>query len=457
MQTIVPFVKNIVLLVKDGQRIMDISIFGLGYVGTVCGVCLANNGHTIVGVDVSDHKIELINKGLPPIVEAGLATLISDVVSENKFSASKDHEQAVLSSDISIVCVGTPSRVDGSLDTRYLEQVCQQIGDALKKKEDYHLVVIRSTVLPGTVMGELLPLLEEFSGKKVGVDFGLAMNPEFLRESTAIEDFYDPEMTVIGEYDKKSGDILESIYEGIDSPVIRNTIEVAEMIKYTCNVWHATKVAFGNEIGTIAKNVGVDGREVMKIVCEDKKLNISSYYMRPGFAFGGSCLPKDVRALNHLSRQKGIKTPLINNLMHSNEIHVDNGFRMITGLGKKKIGFLGISFKAGTDDLRESPLVELVERLYGKGYDLKIYDKNVDYARLHGANKEYIENYIPHVANLLDQDIESVVEHSDVIILGNASEEFEPILEKANGSKKVVDLVGFMEDPSCDNRLGICW
>ncbi len=436
---------------------MDISIFGLGYVGTVCGVCLAKNGHNIVGVDVSDHKIQLINDGLPPIVEAGLTELIQQVVQEKKLSASKDHRSAVLDSDISIVCVGTPSRSDGSLDTQYLEQVCDQIGKALKDKDDYHLVVIRSTVLPGTVMGELLPILESASGKKVGVDFGLAMNPEFLRESTAIEDFYDPEMTVIGEFDKRSGDILESIYEGIDSPVMRNTIEIAEMIKYTCNVWHATKVAFGNEIGSISKEIGIDGREVMDIVCKDKKLNISSYYMRPGFAFGGSCLPKDVRALTHLGRQLGVKTPVISNLMHSNESHVDNGFKIVSAAGKKKIGFLGISFKAGTDDLRESPLVELVERLHGKGYEVKIYDKNVDYARLHGANKDYIENVIPHVAGLLEQDIEQVIDHAEVIVVGNSSEEFSNVVERANGSKVLVDLVGFMDKVSCEQHHGICW
>jgi len=440
-----------------GDRCVEISIFGLGYVGTVCGACLAKTGHNIVGVDVSDHKVELINEGRAPIVEAGLSELMAEVVAAKKLRASKDSRTAVLESEVSIVCVGTPSRSDGSLDTRYLEQVCQEIGNALKDKGDYHLVVIRSTILPGAVMEVLLPILESASGKKVGEDFGLAMNPEFLRESTAIADFYEPEMTVIGEYDKRSGDMLEKLYENIDAPIVRQTIEIAEMIKYTCNVWHATKVGFANEIGSIAKQVGVDGRTVMGIVCEDKKLNISSYYMKPGFAFGGSCLPKDVRALTHLGRHLDVELPILDSLMESNKSHINNGFKVISNIGKKKIGFLGISFKAGTDDLRESPLVELVEKLYGKGYDLKIYDENVDYARLHGANRDYIEYVIPHVSNLLDSDIEAVIDHAEIIVVGNASEEFKEVVEREHEDKIVVDLVGFMKGQSTELQTGICW
>ena len=440
-----------------GDRCVEISIFGLGYVGTVCGACLAKTGHNIVGIDVSDHKVELINEGRAPIVEAGLSELMAEVVAAKKLRASKDSRAAVLESEVSIVCVGTPSRSDGSLDTRYLEQVCQEIGAALKSKAEYHLVVIRSTILPGAVMDVLLPILESSSGKKVGDDFGLAMNPEFLRESTAIADFYEPEMTVIGEYDKRSGDMLEKLYENIDAPIVRQTIEVAEMIKYTCNVWHATKVGFANEIGSIAKQVGVDGRTVMGIVCEDKKLNISSYYMKPGFAFGGSCLPKDVRALTHLGRHLDVELPLLDSLMESNKSHINNGFKVIANIGKKKIGFLGISFKAGTDDLRESPLVELVEKLYGKGYDIKIYDENVDYARLHGANRDYIEYVIPHVSSLLDSDIEAVIDHAEIIVIGNASEEFKAIVEREYTDKVIVDLVGFMKGPSTERQNGICW
>ncbi|MAM86581.1 MAG: GDP-mannose dehydrogenase [unclassified Hahellaceae] len=436
---------------------MDISIFGLGYVGAVCSACLAHSGHRIIGVDVSQLKIDLVNSGRSPIVEHGLGELIAEGVTNGRLRASTDVRNAVLETSVSFVCVGTPSNANGSLATHYLEAVCRQIGEVLAEKEHYHLVVIRSTVLPGTVLDLVLPLLELCSGKKAGVDFGLAMNPEFLRESTAIEDFYQPEITVLGEFDQRSGDVLESIYDFLDTPIIRKTIPVAEMIKYTCNAWHATKVAFANEIGSVAKKLGVDGREVMTVVCQDKKLNISPYYMRPGFAFGGSCLPKDVRALTYLGRNKDLKLPLLESLLPSNSSHISSGFNIIEGTGKRRIGVLGISFKAGTDDLRESPVVELVEMLFGKGYDIKIYDKNVDYARVHGANKEYIETRIPHVSNMLMKSIEEVVDGSDVIVLGNASEEFRAIADSVDVSKQIIDLVGFMTKVSCSQKLGICW
>jgi GDP-mannose 6-dehydrogenase len=436
---------------------MDISIFGLGYVGAVCCACLAKSGHNITGVDVSTYKVDLINSGKSPIVEAGLGEMIAEGIEQSRLRATTDAKTAVASTDASFVCVGTPSKPNGSLGTQYLEQVCKDIGQAMREKDSYHLVVIRSTVLPGTVLKQVLPILEAASGKKAGEDFGLAMNPEFLRESTAIEDFYDPEITVIGEYDIRSGDVLESIYDNVEGPIFRKSIDVAEMIKYTCNAWHATKVSFANEIGSLAKSLTVDGREVMEVVCQDKKLNISPYYMKPGFAFGGSCLPKDLRALIYLSRTLDLKLPLLGSIMLSNENHIESGFNMITQSGRKKIGFLGISFKAGTDDLRESPMVELVEKLHGKGYDVKIYDKNVDYARVHGANKEYIETKIPHVSRMLMSNLEEVVDSSEILVIGNASDEFQAIVDNLCQTKKVIDLVGFMEQKSCDAKFGICW
>ena len=436
---------------------MDISIFGLGYVGAVCGACLAHSGHRIIGVDVSQLKVDLVNSGRSPIVEQGLGELIAEGVENRRLRASTDVKGAVLATSVSFICVGTPSNPNGSLATHYLETVCRDIAEVLAEKDSYHLVVIRSTVLPGTVMDLVLPILEKHSGKKAGRDFGLAMNPEFLRESTAIEDFYEPEITVLGEFDQRSGDILESIYDFLDTPIIRKSISVAEMIKYTCNAWHATKVAFANEIGSVAKKLGVDGREVMTVVCQDKKLNISPYYMKPGFAFGGSCLPKDVRALTYLGRNRDLKLPLLESLLPSNSSHISSGFNIIEGTGKRRIGVLGISFKAGTDDLRESPVVELVEMLFGKGYEIKIYDKNVDYARVHGANKEYIETRIPHVSNMLMKSIQEVVDGSDVIVLGNASEEFRAVAESLDVSKQIIDLVGFMTKVSCSQKLGICW
>ncbi|QCF26011.1 nucleotide sugar dehydrogenase [Hydrocarboniclastica marina] len=436
---------------------MDISIFGLGYVGAVCCACLAKNGHNVIGVDVSPYKVDLINQGKSPIVEAGLGELISEGVATSRLRATTEAREAVFNSDASFVCVGTPSKANGSLGTQYLVQVCEDIGYALRDKDAYHLVVIRSTVLPGTVTDIVLPILENTSGKKAGKDFGLAMNPEFLRESTAIEDFYEPEITVIGEYDQRSGDVLASIYAGLDGPLIRKPIEVAEMIKYTCNAWHATKVSFANEIGSLSKKLNVDGREVMDVICQDKKLNISAYYLKPGFAFGGSCLPKDLRALTYLSRSLDLKLPLLDSIISSNQTHIESGFNIIAESGRRKVGFLGISFKAGTDDLRESPMVELVEKLYGKGYDIKIYDKNVDYSRVHGANKAYIETKIPHVSRMLVSDLAAVVDTSDILVVGNASDEFRTVIDNLCQTKKVVDLVGFMQQKSCEAKLGICW
>lgn len=367
---------------------MRISIFGLGYVGAVCAGCLSARGHEVIGVDVSTTKIDLINRGKSPIVEPGLEPLLEQGIRTSRLSGTTDFKQAVLDSDVSFICVGTPSKKNGDLDLGYIESVCREIGYAIREKAGRHTVVVRSTVLPGTVKNVVIPIIEDCSGKKAGVDFGVGTNPEFLRESTAIKDYDFPPMTVIGELDAQTGDLLEEIYRELDAPIIRKSIEVAEMIKYTCNVWHAAKVTFANEIGNIAKAVGVDGREVMDVVCQDRKLNLSRYYMKPGFAFGGSCLPKDVRALTYRAGQLDVEHPMIGSIMRSNAYQVQKAFEIITAHGSRKVGLLGLSFKSGTDDLRESPLVELAEMLIGKGYELQIFDRNVEYARVHGANKE---------------------------------------------------------------------
>ncbi|MBM7059432.1 UDP-glucose/GDP-mannose dehydrogenase family protein [Pseudomonas sp. UL073] len=436
---------------------MRISIFGLGYVGAVCAGCLSVRGHQVIGVDISQVKIDLINSGRSPIVEPGLEPLLQQGIRSGNLSGTTDVKAAVRDTDLSLMCVGTPSKRNGDLALHFIESVCAEIGEALRDKAEWHTVVVRSTVLPGTVKKFVIPILEECSGKRAGVDFGVAVNPEFLRESTAISDYDHPPMTVIGELDSRSGDLLQSLYEELDAPIVRKSIEVAEMIKYTCNVWHATKVTFANEIGNIAKAVGVDGREVMDVVCQDHKLNLSKYYMRPGFAFGGSCLPKDVRALNYRATSLDVDTPLIGSLMRSNEAQVHKAFELISSYDKRKIGLLGLSFKAGTDDLRESPLVELAEMLIGKGYDLSIYDRNVEYARVHGANKEYIESKIPHVSSLLCADLDEVVSAADVIVLGNGDEQFRPLLQQALPGKRVLDLVGFMSGGSTGHFEGICW
>ncbi|WP_296219364.1 nucleotide sugar dehydrogenase [Pseudomonas sp. UBA2684] len=436
---------------------MRISIFGLGYVGAVCAGCLSARGHTVIGVDISASKIDLINQGKSPIVEPGLQALLQQGLSSGHLYGTTDVATAVRDTEVSFICVGTPSKKNGDLALDYIEGVCREIGFALRNKAERHTVVVRSTVLPGTVKNVVIPLLEDCSGKRAGIDFGVAVNPEFLRESTAIQDYDFPPMTVIGELDTASGDLLESIYSELDAPIIRKAIDVAEMIKYTCNVWHAAKVTFANEIGNIAKAVGVDGREVMDVICQDHKLNLSKYYMKPGFAFGGSCLPKDVRALAYRAGSLDVDAPLIGSLMRSNANQVQKAFDIISGYDKRKVALMGLSFKAGTDDLRESPLVELAELLIGKGFELSIYDSNVEYARVYGANKDYIESKIPHVSSLLDSDFDAVVDNAEIIVLGNADAHFAHLAQHALVGKHVVDLVGFMPTASRAGSEGICW
>ncbi|MDR0736860.1 MAG: UDP-glucose/GDP-mannose dehydrogenase family protein [Zoogloeaceae bacterium] len=434
------------------------SIFGLGYVGAVCAGCLSVRGHRVIGVDVSAAKVDLINRGKSPIVEPGLEELLREGLCAGRLRGTVDAVDAVADSEISFICVGTPSKKNGSLSVDYIESVCNEIGSALRNKAGYHTVVVRSTVLPGTVKNIVIPILEKSSGKRAGTDFGVAVNPEFLREGKAINDYDHPAITVIGELDQRSGDLLQALYEELDAHhIVRKSIEVAEMIKYTCNVWHAAKVTFANEIGNISKALGVDGREVMDVVCKDSRLNLSPYYMRPGFAFGGSCLPKDVRALNYRASSLDVPVPLIGSLMRSNEAQVRHALDIIANYEKRKVGLFGLSFKAGTDDLRESPLVELAEMLIGKGYALSIYDRNVEYARVFGANKEYIESKIPHVSSLLDNDFDRVVAHSEVIIIGNGDERFRKLVDAPPPGKHVVDLVGFMPHVSGDGCEGICW
>lgn len=436
---------------------MRISILGLGYVGAVCAACQADAGHEVIGVDVSAIKVDLTNQGRAPVVEPGLEEIMKRQVQTGRLRATSDTAEAIRESELTMICVGTPSRKNGSLDLRYIKKVCRVIGAELRHKSSYHSVVVRSTVLPGTLRKHVIPILEAASGKRAGVDFGVAVNPEFLRESTAIRDYLEPPMTVIGELDERSGDALASLYAGLPGPMIRRTIEVAEMVKYTCNTWHAAKITFANEIGAIAKAVGVDGRAVMEIVCADTKLNISSYYMKPGFAFGGSCLPKDVRALVHRAGQLDVEMPMIGSILRSNKAQVEKAVEMVAAFGKRRIGLLGLSFKSETDDLRESPLVDLAEALIGKGYELSIFDRNVDYARVHGANRDYINNHIPHVSALLNSDLEAVIEHAEVMIVGNRDAKFAEVLTRVNGSRPTLDLVGFMGGVSDGHTQGICW
>jgi|UPI00037AFFED GDP-mannose 6-dehydrogenase len=436
-----------------------ISVIGLGYVGVVSAACLAEEGCTVIGVDVSSTKVDLIAQGHSPIIEAGLADMLARQTANGKLTATQDVEYAIHHSDMSLVCVGTPSRDNGSLNLDYVKRVCEQIGMALKTSERPHSVVMRSTMLPGTMNDLVIPTLESSSGKKAGVDFGVCNNPEFLREGTAVYDFYHPPKTVIGEVDKHSGDQLAQLYEKLDAPLLRTDIATAEMVKYTDNVWHALKVGFANEIGNICKAVNVDSHKVMEIFCQDTKLNLSPYYMKPGFAFGGSCLPKDVRALTYKARSLDLDLPILNAVMNSNTLQIERAKHMIQSTGKKHVALLGLSFKAGTDDLRESPQVMLVEWLLGKGFDVSVFDSNVHLASLMGGNKEYILNHIPHIHRLLDTDIERVIDNAEVVVVGNSGEQFKTTLATLGEDKIVIDLVRILDSANDTEAQyqGICW
>ena len=437
---------------------MKISIFGLGYVGSVSAGCLANDGHDVIGVDPNPTKVDLINQGHTPVIEKDIGELIAAAVKAGRLMATTEVSVAVNRSQISLICVGTPSQLNGSLDLKYVRNVCEQIGSALRTKPEYHVVVVRSTMLPGSMIRVVIPTLEEASGKKAGRDFGVCNNPEFLREGTAVHDFYHPPKTVIGEHESRSGDLLADLYRGISAPIIRTSVETAEMVKYTDNVWHALKVSFANEIGNVCKAVGVDGHRVMDIFCKDTKLNLSPYYLKPGFAFGGSCLPKDVRAFTYQARALDLDLPILNAIIPSNKVQIEKGLNMIMGKGNKKVGILGFSFKAGTDDLRESPLVEVVERLIGKGYEVRLYDNNVKIASLVGANRDYILNHIPHISRLMTDSIEDVLAHADTVVIGNGSDEFRDIPAQLRPNQIVIDLVRIIDTPRQDSQYeGICW
>jgi len=437
---------------------MKIAVFGLGYVGCVSAACFSQEGNDVIGVDVSSEKVDIINKGKSPIIEPGLDDSINEMVKKGKLRATTDYKEAVSNSDISLICVGTPSYSNGSVSLEYIFRVAEQIGDALKNTNHYHVFVIRSTVPPGT-LEKALNIIQDRSGKKVGQDFGVCSNPEFLREGTALKDFYQPPYTAIGEWDSKSGDSLAEIYKTIEAPLVRTEVKVAEMLKYANNVFHAVKVNFGNEIGTICKSYGIDSHKLMDIFCMDDKLNLSSYYLKPGFAFGGSCLPKDVKALTYQAKELDLELPLISSTMSSNNIHIKRAIDMVLSYGKKRIGILGLSFKGDTDDLRESPMVEIVETLIGKGYDLRIFDRNVSLAKLFGANKEFIIQKIPHISNLMVDTVTELTDHSEVMIIGNKSQEFVELVNSLDTNYHVIDFVRILKevDQLSTNYEGLCW
>ena len=437
---------------------MKISVFGLGYVGCVSAACLASRGVQVTGVDINEAKVNAINSGRSPIVEPGIEDLISKAVCEGTLRATTDSTRAVNESDISFVCVGTPGKSNGSLDLTHVKRVCQQIGVALESAKRFHIVALRSTLLPGTTQELLVPQLEVYSGKREGFDFGVAVNPEFLREGTAIYDFDHPPFTLVGAANEDTIGPLQKLYGGVKAPFIAGDLKEIEAVKYACNSFHALKVTFANEFGNILKRLGLDSHRVMEIFCKDNKLNLSPYYLKPGFAFGGSCLPKDLRALTFKAREMDVDVPVLNAIMTSNRLQVERAIDLVLDTGRRSVGVLGLSFKPGTDDLRESPMIALIEALIGKGLSLSIYDREVELSRIFGANKDYLERVIPHISKLLKPSMDTVIQDSEVIVIGKQQEEFLSLSDNLNNGRIIIDLVRLFDRAGGKKSYeGICW
>lgn len=441
---------------------MKITVFGLGYVGCVTGACLARAGHHVTGVDINPAKVDLINRGECPIVEPGLPELIAEVSREGNatgglFRATNDAAAALRGAEVSMVCVGTPSGASGAVDLQAVGETVRAISGMLASAAEYHVVIMRSTVPPGTTAG----LIERYAEIAAAVEarrLGLAMNPEFLREGCSIEDFVNPSVTVIGELDKRAGAVAAAVYHFVDAPTVHMSLPAAEMIKYANNAFHALKVSFANEIGAISKALDIDSHDVMRVLCLDDKLNISKKYLTPGFAFGGSCLPKDLRALNHISRHRDIDLPLLGSMLPSNQLLIDRTAQRIRGLGKRRIGMLGLSFKKDTDDLRESPFVTLAEQLIGTGFDLRVYDKNVSLARLIGTNKAYIREHMPHIDGVFTDSAVTVTEHAEVLVVCNYEPDYAALLRALRDDVMVFDLARIPDGIVALERYeGLAW
>jgi GDP-mannose 6-dehydrogenase len=438
----------------------SISVFGLGYVGTVTAACLAHKGNQVLGVDLSSSKVNALDAGQSPIVEPGVSDLIAECNRACRLHATGDAEAAVLKTEMSFLCVGTPSLRNGKLDLGHIEPVCRQIGRALQKKNSFHLVVLRSTVLPGTAEDIVVPTLENSSGKKMGADFGVCVNPEFMREGTAVADFLEPSMTIIGSAHAAHTAMLRELYAWTPGRIFETSFRSAEMLKYVCNAWHAVKVAFANEVGTLAKRLSVDAEAVVEIFTADNKLNISPSYLKPGLAFGGSCLPKDVRAMNYRAKELDLKLPLFEAILPSNDWHLQRAVEMVLDTGKKRIAMLGLSFKAATDDLRESPQVQLAKRLLGEGRQIRIWDDNVSLGQLIGSNRQYIEEVIPHLGALLSSDLNQVLQNSEVVVIGTRGLPKETLRQAIRKNHIVIDLVNLEKARRIDGMpayQGICW
>jgi len=437
---------------------MKISVFGMGYVGSVTAACLAEQRHEVIGVDVNAAKVNLINAGQTPVIEPGLGDLLRESVRENRLRATTQPGEAVAASEVSLVCVGTPSLKSGQLDLSGIEKASREIGRALKPKQAFHTVAIRSTILPGTIDTLALPAMEAESGKKAGKDFALCYNPEFIREGTAVADFNSPPFTIIGAHDPALAQPVAALYQFLDRPLLHTTVRLAEMLKYICNAYHALKIAFANEVGTVAKAVGVDSQALMQIFCSDEKLNISRAYLDPGFAFGGSCLPKDVRAILYHAKELDLRLPVLEGVLPSNEFHLRRGIDLVLGTGRKKIGVLGLSFKSDTDDLRESPMIDLVKTLLGEGCQVRIYDAKVELSAIVGANRQFMEETLPHIGRLLHPSLEAVVSDSEVIVVSRDAREFKELRGLLRPEHIVVQLARSRTlDGAPGMHLGICW
>ncbi|GJL54351.1 MAG: GDP-mannose 6-dehydrogenase [Nitrospirales bacterium] len=438
---------------------MNVSIFGLGYVGAVSLGCLARDGHVVVGVDLDQTKLELIRQGATPIIEEGMETLMRDAATGGRVDVTDDAMDGVQRSDVSFVCVGTPARSNGSQDLTAIRRLSEQVGKAMKVKTGYHVFVIRSTVFPGTVEDSIVPIIEEHSGKKNGQDFDVCFQPEFLREGSSIKDYDNPPLTVVGTDSVRAENVLRDLFGHLPCEFIVTSIRTAEMVKYACNIFHALKATFANEIGRLSQAMLVDSHAVMDMVCRDTRLNISPAYLRPGFAFGGSCLPKDLKAMLYVAKNKDVSVPMLANVLTSNTVHIDHAIETVLSAGKKSIGLIGLSFKSGTDDLRESPLVVMAERFIGKGLDLQIYDPEVNVARLMGANRRFIEETIPHIASLMTKSCESLVEKADVLIVGlNDAAIMEVLVQQSRDDQIILDLVNIpQKDRLRGNYQGVCW
>ena len=440
--------------------LQSISLFGLGYVGSVSAACFASMGHKVIGVDVSHAKVEMLDSGRSPIIEARMNELVAEANQGCRLHATVDPTAAVLGSDISFVCVGTPSLRNGKLDLSHIEQVSREIGTALKQKSAFHTIVLRSTVLPGTTETLMVPTIESASGKRAGVDFAVCYNPEFMREGSAVADFLIPPYTILGSQNPQHLDPLRALYKDVPATVFETSIRVAEMVKYVSNLYHAVKVGFANEVGTLCKHLDVETDQVTKIFMSDTKLNISSAYLAPGFAFGGSCLPKDLRAITYRAKELDLELPLLESLMPSNAEHVDRGVEAVLRTGKRRIAMLGLSFKAGTDDLRESPQVQLIKRLLGEGCEVKVWDRDVSLGRLAGSNRQYIEEVIPHIGSLLTADLDAALQDAEVVIIGNNSVKADQLAKILRSEQTVIDLVNLDKSRRPDSAAayeGICW